>query len=136
LLSQKYEAHDRYVTYHIKSVTATLLLIISVLIVGGFIEQSIQYASGSVRKETAAAATTVITTTTTTTADANYIISKISKDCKANNNDDNSEVCLDSKSKDSVISPVSSSSNDTNLMSDNKDENDKKHKDPFLLPFP
>jgi hypothetical protein len=91
------------------------------LIAWGFIEQSIRYALAA--EETKSAG-----------SDDNIKSDVKKKDCKDNNNngDDNSDACLDSKSKDSVT-PKSLS--DTTENSQNNDDN-KKHKDPFLLPFP
>ena len=59
------------------------------------------------------------------------IKSQIYKQCK--DHDDNS-ACMDSQSKDFVATTLSS--NDTNLSTDNREDNNKKHRDPFLLPFP
>jgi hypothetical protein len=55
----------------------------------------------------------------------------IDKQCK--DQDDNS-ACMDLKSKDFVTTTLSS--NDTNLSIDNREDYNKKHRDPFLLPFP
>ena len=56
---------------------------------------------------------------------------KIDKQCKDHDED---SACMDSQSKDFVA--TTRSSNDTNLSTDNIEDNNKKHRDPFLLPFP
>ena len=92
---------------------------ICILIAWGFIEQSIRYAL--------AAEETKSPNDGSTKSDVKK------KDCKDNSDSgDNSDACSDSKSKDSV---TSKSSHDTTENSQNNDDN-KKHKDPFLLPFP
>jgi hypothetical protein len=108
-------------------------LVIPILIACSSVEQSIGYA-------TAGATISISAEETKTVAnDENIKSSDVKmKDCNdnknKNNKDDNSNVCLDSKSKDSV---TSKSSDDTTAetLQNNNDDN-KKHKDPFLLPFP
>ena len=54
-------------------------------------------------------------------------------DQKECNNDDHSSICKDLQPKIFVVS--ASSSNDTNIIPD-KAGFDKKHTEPFILPFP
>ena len=99
-------------------------MVIPVLIACSFIEQSIGYTSAAAANETK-----------TADHDVNIKSDVKKKDCKDNGDgNDNSEACLNSNSKDSVASE--SSSDSTQPSPHNENDDNKKHKDPFLLPFP
>jgi hypothetical protein len=109
------------------------LLVIPILMACSCVEHSIGYASAAVTITPMAAEETK-----TAGNDDNIKPDVKNKDCKDNNkdnNDDNSkkqDACSDSKSKDT---PTSKSSDDTSVTP-HKDDDNKKQKDPFLLPFP
>jgi hypothetical protein len=90
---------------------------VMLMILWGFIEHPIEYASAKETKSN--------------DADTNK-----EEECKANNDDDS--ACLDSQSGDSM--QLKSSTNDTNISSDSNkadgNNNNEKLKEPFLLPFP
>jgi hypothetical protein len=126
----------RYATFHVNSpLIAATLLVIPILMVCSCVERSIGYASA------AGTITTAAEVTKTAGNDDNIKSDVEKKDCKDNskdnskdnNNDDGkSDACSESKSKDSVTD----SSGDTTVTPQNNDDDNKKHKDPFLLPFP
>ena len=137
MLIQKYVDITRYATFHVNSpLIAATLLVIPILMVCSCVERSIGYASA------AGTITTAAEVTKTAGNDDNIKSDVEKKDCKDNskdnskdnNNDDDgkSDACSESKSKDSVTE----SSGDTTVTPQNNDDDNKKHKDPFLLPFP
>lgn len=93
------------------------------------VEHSIGYASAAVTISPMAAEETK-----TAGNDDNIKSDVKNKDCKDKSDDDNKkqDACSESKSKDTLISK---SSDDTSVTP-HKDDDNKKHKDPFLLPFP
>ena len=103
------------------------LLVIPILIACSCVEHSTWYAS-------AAATLSVAEETKTAGKNDDNIKSDVKeKDCKDNNDDGKSDACSESKSKDTV---TSKSSDDTTTKTSHNNDDNKKQKDPFLLPFP
>ena len=105
------------------------ILVIPILIACSCVEHSIGYASAAVTISPMAAEDTKAAGN-----DDNIKSDVKNKDCKDSNDDDNKkqDACSESNSKDTQ---TSKSSDDTSVTP-HKDEDNKKQKDPFLLPFP